>query len=40
MAYEKPEVLAQNEANGSFAAGCPPSMDNKADCRRCELSNQ
>ena len=24
MAYEKPEVLAQNDKQGSFAAGCPP----------------
>ena len=23
MAYEKPQILAQNNASGSYAAGCP-----------------
>jgi len=36
MAYEKPEVLAQNAAQGSFAAGCP--TENKLMCSSCELT--
>ena len=34
MTYEKPEVLAQNAANGSFAAGC--DGHNIYRCDTCE----
>lgn len=33
MAYTKPEVMAQNSAQGSFAASCP-ALD--AMCRACD----
>lgn len=36
MAYEKPEVLAQNSPQGSFAAGCP-EKDRSIICEACEL---
>lgn len=37
MAYTKPQVVAQNSASGSYAAGCPVK-DNGASiyCRDCE----
>ena len=37
MAYTKPQVVAQNSAAGSYAAGCPTN-DNYAsyNCRNCE----
>ena len=37
MKYEKPEVVAQNSSNGSFAAGCPAN-DNSGSisCKNCE----
>ena len=37
MKYEKPEVVAQNSNNGSFAAGCP-EKDNglSQNCKNCE----
>jgi len=35
MAYVKPEVLAQNAAQGSFAAGCD-SRD-RFWCVQCEI---
>ena len=34
LSYEKPEVLAQNEEQGSFAASCPE--ENSHICRSCE----
>ena len=37
MTYEKPEVVAQNAATGSYAAGCP--VNNKGgdiSCKNCE----
>ncbi|MGF7107811.1 hypothetical protein [Treponema pedis] len=38
MKYEKPEVVAQNSSNGSFAAGCPEkyrySTSRCIDCER------
>jgi len=39
MAYEKPEVLAQNDKQGSFAAGCPPQrQDGTQRCENCETT--
>ena len=37
MIYEKPQVVAQNAASGSYAAGCPAN-DNGGDCwcKKCE----
>ena len=37
MTYEKPAVVAQNAASGSYAAGCPVN-NNEASryCRECE----
>lgn len=37
MTYEKPVVVAQNAASGSYAAGCPAN-DNGGDywCKQCE----
>ena len=37
MAYTKPQIVAQNSATGSYAAGCPTN-DNYAsyNCRNCE----
>lgn len=31
MAYTKPQVVAQNSAAGSYAAGCP-AKDREGDC--------
>ena len=43
MSYNKPMVIAQNSAAGSFAAGCPPEYGNDGfhgqSCRQCERSN-
>jgi hypothetical protein len=37
MAYNKPQVLAQNEAQGVFAAGCPAKDHVSPDaCQYCE----
>lgn len=40
MTYEKPQVVAQNNANGSFAAGCleKDHWSGTDLCRRCELA--
>ena len=39
MTYKKPEVLAQNEAQGSFAAGCPAqSTGGSAPCSNCQTT--
>jgi len=37
MTYEKPAVVAQNAASGSYAAGCPAN-DNGVEwrCKNCE----
>ena len=37
MAYTKPQVVAQNSASGSYAAGCPVE-DNGGSyyCKKCE----
>lgn len=37
MAYTKPQVVAQNSAAGSYAAGCPTNERiNPWNCRDCE----
>ncbi|WP_296853204.1 hypothetical protein [Treponema sp.] len=41
MAYTKPQVIAQNNASGSYAAGCPannrgPDFGNRDGCTNCE----
>lgn len=37
MAYTKPQVVAQNAATGSYAAGCPAQdTTTNYDCRKCE----
>ncbi len=37
MSYSKPKILAENKAQGSFAAGCPAKdMGYDSTCRRCD----
>jgi hypothetical protein len=37
MNYSKPQVLAQNKASGSFAAGCPANgFGHEVTCKKCE----
>ena len=43
MEYKKPVIVAENNKNGSFAAGCPASngcsggyADNGRHCNKCE----
>ena len=37
MAYTKPQVVAQNSASGSYAAGCPAEDDGGVyRCKNCE----
>ena len=42
MAYTKPQVIAQNASEGSYAAGCPannrgyPDGGGKGGCINCE----
>jgi hypothetical protein len=37
MAYTKPQVVAQNAATGSYAAGCPTGQGGSThNCRTCE----
>lgn len=37
MAYTKPQVVAQNSAAGSYAAGCPANdFGAESWCRDCE----
>lgn len=37
MAYTKPQVVAQNSASGSYAAGCPTdTYGTPVRCRECE----
>jgi L-asparaginase II len=39
MAYTKPVVLAQNSAQGVFAAGCPEKgKGTGSQCKDCERS--
>lgn len=35
MAYTKPQVVAQNSAAGSYAAGCP-TEGTSSYCKDCE----
>jgi hypothetical protein len=37
MVYSKPVIVAQNEAQGVFAAGCPTLDKGKGACAPCEL---
>lgn len=40
MKYEKPEVVAQNSNNGSFAAGCPEKDTvSSSSCKKCERTS-
>lgn len=37
MEYKKPEVIAQNAAQGSYAAGCPEKdRGGEIACKDCE----
>lgn len=37
MEYKKPEIVAQNATQGSYAAGCPAKDTLSAsDCKECE----
>ncbi len=37
MAYTKPQVVAQNSAAGSYAAGCPSNENGfPSYCKDCE----
>lgn len=36
MAYTKPQVVAQNKSEGSYAAGCP-EKNRGGSCSVCEL---
>jgi hypothetical protein len=43
MAYTKPQIVAQNSANGTFAAGCPAEYRvsdsvHATGCRSCEMT--
>lgn len=39
MAYTKPQVVAQNNASGSYAAGCPVNSRSWGECERCEKTS-
>ena len=35
--YKKPQLIAKNSPQGSYAAGCPEKGTlNTGDCKRCE----
>jgi len=36
MKYSKPVIVAQNEAQGTFAAGCPAKGSGGALCKMCD----
>ena len=39
MEYTTPEVVAQNNSNGSYAAGCPANDNGSGSwCTNCERS--
>lgn len=40
MKYEKPEIIAQNAEEGTYAAGCPTTHRtyNPGGCTDCELT--
>lgn len=39
MAYTKPVIVAQNSAEGSFAAGCPVNSTWIFECKKCERTS-
>ena len=39
MDYKKPEVIAQNQPTGSYAAGCPAIGVQDGDCKHCERTH-
>ena len=40
MAYTKPQIVAQNSAAGSYAAGCPAdSAIGETQCKNCERTS-
>lgn len=40
MAYTKPQVVAQNAAAGSYAAGCPANGTGTSyTCKSCERTS-
>ena len=43
MSYNKPMIIAQNSAAGSYAAGCPAdgrvSDSNSHGCRACDRAS-
>jgi len=36
-AYQKPEIVAENKAEGTFAAVCPPK-NSEVICKACEMT--
>ena len=40
MAYTKPQVIAQNNTSGSYAAGCPAKSTGAGYCKQCERTRQ
>ena len=42
MAYTKPKIVAQNNVNGSYAAGCPTHHRDGSltNCSNCEMTRQ
>lgn len=38
MSYSKPQVIAANNAQGSFSAGCPAEITGGSWCKECERS--
>ena len=41
MAYTKPQVVAQNATEGSYASGCPTHSKNHggSTCASCEITH-
>jgi len=39
MVYYKPQILAQNTAQGVFSAGCPEKGTGGATCKNCERTS-
>lgn len=39
MSYSKPKILAENKAQGSFAAGCPNTIKGGSFCHICERTS-
>ena len=41
MAYTKPQIVAQNSAAGSYAAGCPAQNMSSwsPSCKQCERTS-